>query len=214
MTDERPLAEPRTRRRYDNTLRRQRAAQTRERIVAAGADVVHLSSIRDWRALTIRGVAERAGVNERTVFRHFPNERALRDAVMQSLEQKAGVDLAELRLDGIADVASRIFRHVASYPPDPRPALDPTLADASQRQHEALLEAVAGPAARWPAADRTLAAAMFDVLWAVSTYERLVVDWHLGDDEAIRAITWVIALLREAVAGGRPPPRAPSRSPV
>lgn len=195
-------------RRYDNTLRRERAAETRERIVAAGADLLRGSSIRDWQALTIRGVAERARVNERTVFRHFANERALRDAVMHRLEAQAGVELTQLRLDGIGDATARIFRHVASYPLDRQPDPDPTLADANRRQHEALLSAVEEGAARWPAADRTLAAAMFDVLWAVSSYERLVVDWHLDREEAIRAIRWAISLLEQAIHDGRRPPRA------
>ena len=98
-----------TRRRYDSTLRRERATQTREDIVAAGADLLHGSSIRDWQALTIRAVAERAGVHERTVYRHFGNERSLRDAVMRRLEQDAGIDLAQMRLEDIADVTARIF---------------------------------------------------------------------------------------------------------
>ena len=66
------------RRRYDNTLRRERAARDPgAQIAAAGAELLRSSSIRDWRALTVRGVAERAGVNERTVYRHFANERAV-----------------------------------------------------------------------------------------------------------------------------------------
>jgi AcrR family transcriptional regulator len=198
----------RTRRRYDNTLRRERAAQTRDRIVVAGAELLGGSSIRDWGALTIRAVAERAQVNDRTVFRHFANERALRDAVMHRLEEEAGIDLTQLQLDDIGDAAARIFRQVASYPLDRRPDLDPTLADANRRQHQALLSAVDEHAARWPAADRELAAAMFDVLWAVSSYERLVVDWHLDREDAIRAITWVISLLQQAISEGRRPPRA------
>ncbi len=197
-----------TRRRYDNTLRSERAGQTRDRIVAAGAELLHDSSIRDWRTLTIRAVAERAQVNQRTVFRHFANERALRDAVMHRLEDEAGIELTQLRLDGIGDAAARIFRHTASYPLDRRVGLDPTLADANRRQHEALVRVVDEQTAGWPAGDRTLAAAMFDVLWAVSSYERLVVDWHLDREEAIRAITWVIDLLREAVCEGRRPARA------
>jgi AcrR family transcriptional regulator len=199
-----------TRRRYDNTLRRERAAQTRDRIVAAGAELLRGSSIRDWRAVTIRAVAERARVNERTVFRHFANEPALRDAVMHRLEAQAGIDLAELRLDGIGDATAGIFRHVASYPFDPRPELDPALADANRRQHLALLSAVEERTDGWPAADRALAAAMFDVLWAVSSYERLVVDWHLDREDAIRGITWVIGLLQQAVSEGRRPPRPKS----
>lgn len=196
-----------TRRPYDNTLRRERAGQTRDRIVGAGAELLHESSIRDWRALTIRAVADRAGVNERTVFRHFANERALRDAVMQRLEQQAGIDLTQLGLDGVADAAARIFRYAASYPLDRRTELDPTLMDANRRQHEALVRAVEERTARWSSADRTLAAAMFDVLWALSSYERLVVDWQLDREEAVRAITWVVELLQRAVAEGQRPPR-------
>jgi AcrR family transcriptional regulator len=193
------------RRRYDSTLRRAQAAQTRERIVAAGAELLRGSSIRDWNALTLRGVAERAGVNVRTVYRHFDNERALRDAVMHRLEADAGIDLATLRLEDLADVTARIFRHVSSYPLDRRPPLDPTLAETHQRQHEALLGAVAERASTWSQADQTLAAAMLDVLWGVASYERLAVDWQLDREEAIRGIAWVIELVEEAIAAGRAP---------
>jgi AcrR family transcriptional regulator len=196
------------RRRYDSTLRRERASQTRERIVAAGAELLHGSSIRDWQGLTIGAVAERAGVNARTVFRHFGNERALRDAVMQRLESDAGIDLAQMRLEDIGDVTTRIFRLVSSYPAEPRSPLDPTLVEANRRQHDALLDAVAEHATRWPVADRRLAAAMFDVLWAVGSYERLVTDWQLDRDDAIRAITWVVGLVEEAVRNGASPTRS------
>ena len=105
----------------------------------------------------MRAVAERAGVNERTVYRHFANERGLRDAVMHRMEEQAGIDLTTLRLEDIADVAGRIFASVSTHPLPPRPPLDPTLTEASQRQREALLRALAphtegGPrrTGRWP----------------------------------------------------------------
>jgi AcrR family transcriptional regulator len=204
VTDATPARRP-----YDNRLRRERAAQTRDRIVTAGAELVHASSIRDWHGVTIRAVAERAGVNERTVYRHFANEHALRDAVMQRLEHDVGIDLSELALGDVADAAARIFRFVSSYPLDAPPELDPTLVEANRRQHDALLAAVKEHAARWPSTDRTLAAAMLDVLWAISSYERLVNDWQLERDDAIRAITWVIDLVQDAVRDDRRPPRRP-----
>jgi AcrR family transcriptional regulator len=194
-----------SRRPYDNTLRRQRAAETRDRIIVAGAEVLRGFPIRDWGALTVRAVASRAGVNERTVFRHFANEKELRDAVMHRLEREAGVDLTKLRLEGIGEVTGRMFRHVAAHPPSARPSLDPTLAEASRRQHEALLSAVEQRTAGWTSGDRTVAAAMFDVLWAVSSFERLVADWSLEPEEAIQAITWVIGLLQEAITADRRP---------
>ena len=159
----------------------------------------------------MRAVAERAGVNERTVYRHFANERALRDAVMQRFEEEAGVDLAHLPLGDIADVAAQILRFVSAYPIEPRPLLDPTLAAASRRRHDALLAAVTDGAPRWSQADRELAAAMFDTLWAVDNYERLVGEWELDPDQAIRGMTWVIQLVEEAVRDGRRPPRRAAR---
>jgi AcrR family transcriptional regulator len=176
--------------------------------VNAGAELVRASSIRDWHGVTIRAVAARAGVNERTVYRHFANERALRDAVMRRFEEEAGVELATMRLDQVADVAARIVNHVSAYPPAPRPPLDSTLVDANQRMHDALLEAVAADTAEWPAADQRVAAAVLDVMWAVGTYERLAVDWELDPDEATRALRWMISLIESAIRTNNPPPRA------
>jgi AcrR family transcriptional regulator len=194
-----PSAPAESRRSYDSTLRRQRAAETRARIIAAGSDLLHGSSVRDWQGLTIRAVAERAGVNERTVYRHFANEQGLHDAVMHQFEDEAGIDLRGMRLEDVADVTARIFAHVSSYPPDARQPLDPTLLDAKQRQHDALLAAVSARAGGWSSADRTVAAAVLDVLWSVASYERMVVDWQMDPVEATRGIGWVIGLVRQAI---------------
>ena len=190
---------------YDGTLRRERAAETRERILDAGSELIHRTSVRDWRRLTVRAVAERAGVNERTVYRHFGSERGLRDAVLHRNEQEAGVDLAGMELEDIATVASQIFAHVAQYPREPRPPLDPTLTAANERQHESLLAAVDAPAGQRTDGEQTVVAAVFDALWSVATYERLVVDWEIDHDSAVRGITWVIGLVEQAVRDGRGP---------
>ena len=172
-----------TTRRYDSTLRRQRAQETHDRIVTAGCDLLAESSLRDWRALTMRAVAERAGVNERTVYRHFTNERGLRDSVMHRLEQRAGIDLDGLGLEGIAEVARRIFATVAAHPLDRRGPSDPTLQDASRREREALLRALEPHAAGWTDTERAIAAAMLNAMWRVAVYEHLVADWDLDADE-------------------------------
>jgi AcrR family transcriptional regulator len=204
-TAARTTTPPAARRRYDSTLRQQRASETRDRIVTAGCELLAESPIRDWRGLTMRAVAERAGVNERTVYRHLTNERGLRDAVIHRMEEQAGIDLGALQLEDVADVARRIFAEVSAHPLPQRPALDPTLSDASQRQHEALLRALAPRTEGWSEADRTVAAAMFDVLWGVAPYERLVADWGLDPETAVAGITWVIRLIEDAVIEGRRP---------
>ncbi len=192
-------------RKYDSPLRRQRALETRARILDEACRMLQASSVRDWHGLTMRGVAEQAGVNERTVYRYFGNERGLRDAVMRRLEEDAGIGLEGMRLGDVADITARIFTHVAAYPQRPKAPLDPTLADAHLRQRGALLGALAPGTSGWSESERTAVAALLDVLWSVGTYERLTTDWDLASDEAIRTVRWAIGLVHDAVRSGRPP---------
>ena len=108
---------------------------------------------------------------------------------------------------------------MSAHPLEPRSPLDPTLTEAGQREREALRRAVAARTEGWSEAEQAVAAAMFDVLWGVATYERLVVDWQLDGPQAIEGITWVTELIEEAVRTGRRPgggagtrgsPRGPS----
>lgn len=192
-------------RRYDSPVRRRQVAETRERIVEAGTEVLRGVSIWNWRALTARAVAERAGVNERTVYRHFETEKALRDAVLARLEAESGVVLEDLSLDGIEDVAARLFAFVSKFPIQPRTQLDETVLAANERQRDALRGAVAPWVEGWSDTDAKLAAAMFDVMWGVVSYERLVTDWELDSEDAIAGIRWVIGLIEQAVRRGSTP---------
>jgi AcrR family transcriptional regulator len=200
-----PTESLRSSRQYDSPIRRRQVADTRERIMAAGCELLHSTSVKDWKALTIRSIARQAGISERTVYRYFRDERELRDAVMHRLEQNAGIDLTGMRLEDVSDVAGHIFGHLASYPPESKPVLDPTLAEARHRLHGALADAVAEVTADWSDAQRTKAAALLDVLWSVASYERLTVDWQLDRDDAIRTISWAIQLVEDAVRSGRRP---------
>jgi AcrR family transcriptional regulator len=193
-------------------VRRRQVAETRERIVAAGAELLHGFPVWDWRSLTVRAVADRAGVTERTVYRHFPNVRALRDAVMARMERDTGIDLSSLTLDEVQDAAARILAQVATFPIEARVPRDPTVEATNQRQREALVRAVRPATRGWRTGDRVLAAAVLDVLWAPVAYERLVTDWALDPDDAIRAITRAIDLVQRALGDGpRPGSRLGSR---
>jgi AcrR family transcriptional regulator len=190
---------------YDSTLRKERAAETRERIILAGSELLHHESVRDWKTLTVRAVAEKAGVNERTVYRYFGNERGLRDALLQRNEEDAGIDLSGMQLGDISKVTAKLLSHISEYPREPMPPLVPTLVDAMQRQRAALTNAVETNAEQWSPEDQLVAAAMLDVLWSVASYERLVGNWQLDHDLAVRGITWVLELIEEAVRNGRSP---------
>ena len=193
------------RRRYDSPVRRQQAAATRDRIVSAGADLLHGFAVWNWRALTVRNVAARAGVTERTVYRYFANERELRDAVITLLEGEAGIDLAGLALDDVADHTARLLGYVSSFPLESRTPNEPTLLAAHRRQRDALVAAVTTRTSAWSATDREIAAGVLDVLWSVASYERLVVDWGLEPSDAVSGVTWAIRLVVDAIGADRPP---------
>jgi hypothetical protein len=94
---------------------------------------------------------------------------------------------------------------VAAYPRAPRAALDPTLDDANRRLRRALLAAIGEHAEGWSDDERAMAAAAIDVAWSVDAHERLVTDWELDGDQAIRAATWMIGLVERAVREGDRP---------
>jgi len=223
-----PATTPPARRRYDSPVRRQQLASTRERILAAGSAIVHTLPTWEWRELTFRAVAEQAGVSERTVYRHFPTERDLHDAVMARLEQEAGVSYEGISLDEVAAVATRVFEARSAFAVAPLGIESPTFVAEDHRRQRALLEAVTAAAPAFSERDRRLVAALLDVLWQPTAYERLVVGWQIDARESTQAIEWAIGLLTgalrrderpavtDAVSGagtGRPRRRSPGRQP-
>jgi AcrR family transcriptional regulator len=195
---------------YDAPRRREQVERTRERIVAAGSELVHEFATWDWHALTFRAVAGRAGVGERTVYRHFPTERHLHDAVMQRLEQEAGVSYEELTLADLTAVTERVFRSRVSFSAGASISVpdDPTFVAADERRRRALLEAVSAGAPNWSDSQQRAVAALLDVLWNLPTYERLVGAWQLPAADAELAISWLIETLASQVNNGEPPPTA------
>ena len=197
------------RRTYDNRTRQQKAAQTRERIVAAGSELVHAFDSWDWRDLTFKAVAERAGVGERTVYRHFTTERHLHDAVMQRLESEAGIAYEDVDLTNIDDVTARVFASLRQFSvrKSVETPQDPTFVGVDVRRREALMRAVSASAPGWSSDQQQMAAGLLDVLWNVPSYERLVGVWGMDGADATRAIGWLMAKVIKAIDDDDPPPR-------
>jgi AcrR family transcriptional regulator len=190
-----------SRRRYDNRARQEKAAQTRERIVAAGSDLVHGFETWNWGDLTFKAVAERAGVGERTVYRHFPTERHLHDAVMQRLESEAGVSYEDVDLANLAETTARVFASLQRFSvresiPTPH---DPAFVGSDQRRRDALLRAVSGSTAGGSGTHQRMIAGLLDVLWSPASYERLVGLWGLDNADATGAIEWLMAKVVAAI---------------
>jgi AcrR family transcriptional regulator len=187
-------------RRYVSQVRRRQADETRERIVVAGVELVRGFDSWDWSGLTFRSVAERAGVGERTVYRHFPNERGLRDAIMVRLGEQAGVDYERLTLRDVGEVAGRIFLSLGSFAVSDvsSPPNDPTFVAVDKDRREALLRAVAESHSELSEPEQLRLAAALDVLWGVPSYDRLVSAWGMSPDDAAGVLRWAI----DRLAGG------------
>lgn len=201
------MGEPHPRRRYDSTARRRKADETRDRIASAGADLAHGFDTWDWRELTFRAVAERAGVAERTVYRHFPTERHLHDAVMERLEREAGIHYEDVDLANLSDVTGRVFASLERFRvlDTTRGPDDPTFRGVDERRREALLRSVSEAAPDWSEKQRHATAGLLDALWHLPTYERMTGAWGLPGSEATDAVVWLMAKVLQAIDDGDPP---------
>jgi AcrR family transcriptional regulator len=192
-------------RRYDSPVRRERSAETREKIVDAGAGLVHELSTWDWRGVTVREVAMRAGVHERTVHRHFTTERDLRGAVLQRLVEESGVTVEGMRLEDLPGHVHQLFGYLGSFASTAPPRAEGVLAELDQRRTQALLDTVRAAAGDASDAELRRIAALVDVLWGLPTYRRLIDDWGLDANQAADSVGWLIDLLTKAVRDGQRP---------
>lgn len=192
-------------RQYDSPLRRQQAAETRERILVAGAEIAHRLPAWDWREMTFRAVGERAGISERTVHRYFATERALRDAILGRLVQESGMPLEHLELGDFAGLTAHLYRYLSSFAPSSQEGVDPGLAALDVQRRRMLLAAVARSSKGWSEQEQEMAAAMLDLFWTPTYFERLSTAWQLDADRATKAIGWVIGLVEKAIQEGKRP---------
>jgi len=198
-------AKGRAKRSYNSPLREQQSRETRDRIVAAGAELVHEFHAWDWTNLTARAVGERAGVSERAVQSDFPTELQLRDAVLQRLVDESGVNLDALELGDFSGVIESMFTYLSSFAIKPETVADPSFASMDKYRRDMLLGAVERAMPDWQAEDRTSVAAMLDIFWNPLLYERLVEAWDMSPDQAVKVITWLVRLVEEAAYDNRHP---------
>ncbi len=192
-------------RKYELRRRAERQAETRRRIVEAA---VALHEAVGGSRTTISDIAERAGVERATVYRHFPDERALFTACTgHYLAQHPPPDPApwqeivdpEARLRmGLTEVyayhrrtermADRTERDVADLP-ILREMLEPAVAH-SARIRDAL-------AADWPSPEgrRALVVAAVGHAITFSTWRSLVREQGLDDAQAVAVMVAMVRCL-------------------
>ncbi|OHV54638.1 hypothetical protein BCD48_44465 [Pseudofrankia sp. BMG5.36] len=136
-----------------------------------------------------------------TVYRHFPTERELHDAIMQRIEDEAGVSYDDLDLEGLNPLVVRAFAHMATFAARPGADQDPAAPGfvADRRRRDALLRAVTPVTAEWSDTQRLMVVAILDILWDRNTQDRLVNVWKLDPDQATQAVTWSIGHLVDMI---------------
>jgi AcrR family transcriptional regulator len=192
----------RAQRRYESPLRESRAADTRDRIIGAAAELARDLPSWDWGTLTIQAVADRAGVGRRTVYRHFASEADLHASLGKRLQEEAGVSYDRVTLDALPDVAERVFSSMAMFAVESWALVPSAFPTADAERLEGFRSAVAAATPDLEGAEREVAAAALDVVWSVASYELLLRDWHLQPSEAFQVQRWLHDLLVGAIRSG------------
>lgn len=173
------------------TLRAAHAAQTRERILDAyGASGFNPAS------LTHAEVARRAGVSERTVWRHFPTRNALFQACIARMAERMGWSAPRdaATLPGwAAGLFSRLHQAIELEPEEEPEALR----ENRERRYAHLAEILAPSAAHLDERSRRAAAAVIQVLMSPTTLERWRRSWGLDEEQSAAAVAWAVGTLIE-----------------
>lgn len=199
---------PGKKRAYDSPVRRKKMAATRELILTTAVNLVHESPSWDWKNLSASTVADAAGLGRRTVQRHFPTEKLLRDEVMIRTLTESGIELDKMSLDNFGQFIDQTFSYLASFQAAPitPPITDPSLASMDKLRRDAMVAAVTREIPNCPERDREAIAALLDLFWHQPSFERLAINWGVDTPRAIALLTWAADLVTEALQSGKRPP--------
>ena len=172
-------------RNYDSSRRQ---SQGRDRILDAALGLARERSGWSWDEITFKAVAAAAEMSERTVYRHFPTQRDLHEAILVRINEDAQISYSGLAPEEVPGVVDRLFRSLDTFTPDLLARTHPSAAAIAMNKErmQALSRAYQGDARL---------AALVDGLWSTDAYERLVLSWRMTTEEAVDAVTWALAAL-------------------
>lgn len=184
---------------YRSPLRAARAAQTRERIERAAADLLGEGGSAD--AITFRAVADRAGCTEMTVYRHFPTREALLHGLWREINARmapgigmpGSVDALQAQhaalFTGFDQVAPQIFASLTT-------AQGREMRASLNEQRRKAFRAIAREAAPGlTAAECTRVAAVLQLLHSAHAWMSMREQWDLDGREIGAATRWAIDTL-------------------
>lgn len=184
---------------YNSRLRQEQAEATRDRILAAVAELVDAEGRVD--TVTNRAVAARAGVTEVTVYRHFPSREALLNALWAWRNRRNGVTVG--MPESAADVADKLPALYASFDAAPAHVLASITSPQGRAMRESLNEtrqaafraAVEEAAPGLPPAEQDKAAAMLQLIYSAYGWISLREQWGITGEPASDAAAWAVETL-------------------
>ncbi len=188
-----------TTRSYNSRLRQEQTEATRERILAAMAELMGADGRAD--AVTNRAVAAQAGVTEVTIYRHFPSRELLLSELWAWLNQRNGVTVG--MPEGAQDLAAKIPALYRSFDAAPAHIVATITTQPGRAMRESMNEtrqaafrsAVEEAAPDLPPAERDKAAAVLQLLYSAYGWISLREQWGITGEPASDAAAWAAETL-------------------
>ena len=203
---------------YRSPLRQKQAGATRTQILEALIDMVNEVGASD---LNIKDLAKRAGVSERTVYRHFADRRALVDGLFDHIDERADwPDLGTIEhVDQLPAILTRSYLSYDDHERETRALvlmnLDPgRTASVSQAHVAQSRELVARSFPDLAQEEAAGIGAMLNLLGSSRTWLRLLDGHGMSGRESARFVGWAVELIVAELRAGHPvPPAAVAAAP-
>lgn len=190
---------------YHSPLRERQAAETRREILQAAAELIMHGALTDF---SMRDVAARAEVSERTVYYHFPNRQAVLDGLTEWVDDQLRERELQAHPMGIDDLPERMTAIFAAFEEIGAPALAMARLAAAQDMYSAgHRERTAGFRDRFaevldplPPEEAERCFAVLRNLVSAATWWSLSDEFGLSGEEAGRAIAWALETLLDDLA--------------
>lgn len=188
-------------RNYQSPLRDAQAALTRERILMAAKDYLEKNDIE---TLTLRQLAELAGVSAPTVYAHFATIDDLVAAFFMWLKPRLGLQRPLPPLEGFAELPADLFPHYEEYGAllrnlMNRPAWDRQRHADSGNRHGPWVQAVGAALPGLTPEQRRRGAMAVSAFWTPTVWRWLTDTCGFTPKEAEQVAGWAIAALVEGL---------------
>lgn len=194
---------------YESPLRERQVQQTRDDILDA---LVAMLANRGVDEVTTKELARAAGVSERTVYRHYPDRRALVEALtsrfLDSGEWAPTTPVELERLPAAAtDLMAVLEAHHAEAQAEALLNADPRRFAGQTSSHtEEFRQLIERSLPQLEAGEQRSLAAVLRVLFSAQTWLRMRAESGIDGDLSGPIVAWAIEVLSNEAEHGNPPP--------